>query len=350
MPSDKLKVAICGGSGYAGAELLRILAGHPHATVTAVTSEKSSGKSPVDLFPHLATYAGLLYEPLEPETLLKKADLFFMALPHKASQPAVATFFNSGKKVIDLSADFRLKDPAVYEEWYKTPHEQRDVLKNAVYGLPELHRAKIKRARLVANPGCYPTGSILGVYPALKAGLVQPESIVIDSKSGASGAGRQSDVKYSFCEVNDSFMAYGIATHRHTPEIEQELSAIAGGELAVNFTPHLLPLDRGIISTIYLKLKKKASSEDAVKIYQKAYKNEPFVRVLEGEKLPVLKAVRGTNRCDIGMKVNQRTGTLVVVTAIDNLVKGASGQAVHNMNLMMGFPEDAGLTALAVYP
>jgi len=344
------KIAICGGSGYTGAELLRILALHPDSKVVAVTSERSQGKSPADLFPHLAGYEHLVYEPLLPDKLLKKADLFFMALPHSASQAAVAFFFKKGKKVIDLSADYRLKDPAVYEEWYKTPHSNKGVLKSAVYGLPELHRARIKKTSLIANPGCYPTGAILALYPALKGGLIDPESLIIDSKSGTSGAGRQTDVKYSFCERNEDFMAYGIGTHRHTPEIEQELSVIIKKPVKVNFTPHLLPVDRGILTTVYASLAKKATTLEVLSLYKRLYRGEPFVRVLEAEKFPNIKAVRGSNRCDIGLKVNTRTNTLVIVSAIDNLVKGASGAAVQNMNVMMGFPEDTGLKQVALFP
>ncbi len=351
MSNEPLKVAICGASGYAGAELLRILSWHPGVEVVSVTSERSGGKSPVELYPHLNKYDYLLFEPLSPEILAGKADFFFMALPHKASQPAVALLYRKGKKIVDLSADFRLKDPSVYEQWYKVPHNQRDVLKKAVYGLPELHRARIKKAGLVANPGCYPTGAILGAYPALKSGLASPEGIIVDSKSGTSGAGRQSDIRFSFCEVNEGFRAYSVASHRHTPEIEQELSAIAKREtLTINFTPHLLPVNRGILSTIYLKTAKKTTTEEALSIYRKTYRNEPFVRVLAPGALPDISSVRGTNRCDIGMKLDERTGTLIVITAIDNLVKGAAGQAVHNMNLMMGFPEETGLAQPAVFP
>ena len=345
-----LKVAICGASGYAGAELLRILSGHPEVEVVSVTSEKSSGKSPVELFPHLQKYTHLSYEPLLPEGLLRKADFFFMALPHKASQPAVALLHKEGKKVVDLSADFRLRDAAVYEEWYKTPHNYKDVLKKAVYGLPELHRAKIKKTGLVANPGCYPTGAILGIYPALKNGLASPEGIVVDSKSGTSGAGRQSGQRFSFCEVNEAFQAYSVASHRHTPEIEQEISAVAKKPVTINFTPHLLPVNRGILSTIYMKAARKTATEDALSVYEKIYRNEPFVKILGPAQLPDISAVRGTNRCDIGIRFDGRTGTLIVITAIDNLVKGAAGQAVHNMNLMMGYPEETGLTQLAVFP
>lgn len=350
-----MKVAVCGASGYAGAELLRILSGHPGVEVVSVTSERSRGLSPVQLFPHLKheKYGHLSYEPLVPENLSQKADFFFMALPHRASQAAVALIFGKGKRVVDLSADFRLKAPSVYEQWYGSTHEERGVLKHAVYGLPELHRARIKKARLIANPGCYPTGAILGIYPALKGGMASPEGIIVDSKSGTSGAGRQSDVRFSFCEVNEGFRAYSVATHRHTPEMEQEISAIAKKNITINFTPHLLPVNRGILTTIYLKTagkKKKATTESAVSLYEKYYASEPFVRVLPVGTLPDISAVRGTNRCDIGMKFDERTGALIVITAIDNLVKGAAGQAVHNMNIMTGFPEDTGLGQLAAFP
>lgn len=345
-----LRVAICGGSGYAGAELLRILAAHPHVNITVATSEKSAGKKVTDLFPHLYRYRDVIYEPLDREKIISRADLFFMALPHAASQVAVDFFVAQGKKVIDLSADYRLRDAATYEEWYKVPHMFPGTLKKAVYGLPELHRKKISRASLVANPGCYPTGAIIGLIPAIKKGLIKLDSIVIDSKSGTSGAGRQSEVSFSYCEINEGFRAYSIASHRHTPEIEQELSAAAGKSVRVNFTPHLLPVDRGILTTIYAKLAKGLEGKDVHGIYQAAYGKEPFTRVLDTGKFPNVKNVRGTNLCELGVAVNKRTATLIVVTAIDNLVKGASGQAVHNMNIMMGFDETEALNAIALFP
>jgi N-acetyl-gamma-glutamyl-phosphate reductase len=345
-----LKTLICGGSGYAGGELLRILSKHPEVSVTGVTSEKSAGKSVTDLFPCLYQYASLRYEPLRKEHILHKADLFFMALPHAASQEAVDFFYRHRKKVIDLSADYRLRKPEVYEAWYKVPHRFRNSLRAAVYGLPELYRNKIKKAALVANPGCYPTGAILGLLPALKKGFIDGSSLVIDSKSGASGAGRKADVSLSYCEVNEGFKAYAIGTHRHTPEIEQELSVSSGKEIKVNFTPHLLPLDRGILTTIYSPVSQKTSADAILKAYEVFYKKEPFVRVLKYGLYPNIKNVRGTNYCEIGLKLNERTNTLVIVTAIDNLVKGAAGQAVHNMNIMMGFDEKAGLAMPALIP
>ncbi len=345
-----LKIAICGGSGYTGVELLRLLSNHPEADVTAITSEKSAGRKLTDLFPHLHRYADLDYEPLNKERLLKKADIFFLALPHGASQEAVNFFYRSGKKVIDLSADYRLSDPETYEQWYGLRHDFTATLKRAVYGLPEINRKKIRKAGLVANPGCYPTSAILGLMPALKKNLVDVSSLVIDSKSGASGAGRKADLAISFCEVNDGFKAYGIGTHRHTPEIEQELGSLAGKKITVNFTPHLLPLDRGILTTIYARMSKKMAQDDIVGVYKKAYAAEPFVKVHDSGSYPNIKNVRGTNFCEIGLKLNERTNTLIIVSVIDNLVKGASGQAIQNMNIMTGLDETTGLTAPALFP
>ncbi len=252
--------------------------------------------------------------------------------------------------MIDLSADYRLRDARTYEEWYKVPHRFRETLKKAVFGLPEIHRNKIRKAKLIANPGCYPTGAILGLMPSIKGGLVDTASIVIDSKSGTSGAGRKGDISVSYCEVNEGFRAYSVGTHRHTPEIEQELSLLFGQKVVVDFTPHLLPADRGILTTAYARVEKKVSAGDILRKYRNAYRAEPFVRVLDVGKYPNIKNVQGTNFCEIGLKLNERTNTLIIITAIDNLVKGASGQAVQNMNIMMGFDEKTALDLLAVYP
>jgi N-acetyl-gamma-glutamyl-phosphate reductase len=348
--NGKIRVAICGGSGYTGVELLRILSGHPRVKITAVTSEKSAGKKVSALFPHLLKYRTLVYEPMNKIGLLNKADLFFLALPHGASQDAVQFFFENGKRVIDLSADYRLSDPLAYQEWYGLPHKHLTTLKKAVFGLPEIYRSKIRKAKLVANPGCYPTSAILGLLPAVKSRLVDVSSLVIDSKSGTSGAGRKADLAVSFCEVNEGFKAYGIGTHRHTPEIEQELSSAAGKSIRVNFTPHLLPVDRGILTTVYARLSKKTDTAAILNIYKKLYKDEPFVRVLDEGLFPNIKDVRGTNFCRIGVKVVSRTNTLIIVSAVDNLVKGAAGQAVHNMNIMFGFRETTGLESLGLFP
>ncbi|HYA12444.1 MAG TPA: N-acetyl-gamma-glutamyl-phosphate reductase [Thermodesulfovibrionales bacterium] len=345
-----IRVAICGGSGYTGGELLRILSRHPTVTIKAVTSERSAGKSVVDLFPNLHIYSNLIYEPLRVGNILDKADLFFMALPHGESQESVDFFFRQGKKVIDLSADYRLKDAKTYQQWYKVEHKFQKTLEKAVYGIPELYSEKISKANLIANPGCYPTGAILGLYPAIKNKIIDIASIIIDSKSGTSGAGRKAEIAFSFCEVNEGFKAYAIATHRHTPEIEQELSAIAGKDIIVNFTPHLAPFDRGILTTIYSRLMKQMDTKKIIELYKKIYAREPFTKVLEEGRFPNVKNVRGTNLCEIGLMVNQRTNTLIIVTAIDNLMKGASGLAVQNMNIMMGFDEKTALDTVALFP
>jgi len=345
-----IPVVICGGSGYTGGELLRILSGHPDIEITAVTSEKSAGKSVPEVFPHLHECRHLVYEFLKKEELLDRAEFFFLALPHGTSQDAVNFFFSKNKNVIDLSADYRLTDPKVYEEWYGIPHNFVSTLRRAVYGLPEIYRKRIKRSRLIANPGCFPTAAILGLLPALKNELVDVSSIVIDSKSGTSGAGRKADLSVSYCEVNEGFKAYGVGTHRHTPEIEQELSLLCGKKIRVNFTPHLLPVDRGILTTIYAPMKKRRRVGEIVKIYEGIYKKEPFIRVLEYGMYPNIKNVCGTNICEVGLKLNERTNTLIVVTAIDNLVKGASGQAVQNMNIMLGIDEKTALDTLALFP
>lgn len=345
-----LKVAICGGSGYTGGELIRLLSNHPLVRITAVTSEKSAGKAVSDLFPHLINHSNLIYEPLNKKKLLTRADLFFMALPHAASQEVVDFFFRHKKKIIDLSADYRLRSPEIYEEWYKVPHKFHTTLRKAVYGLPELYRKEIAKADIIANPGCYPTGAILGLYPSLQTKLIDTDPIVIDSTSGTTGAGRKADIAFSYCEMNEGFKAYAVASHRHTPEIEQELSAISGKNIKIDFTPHLAPYDRGILTTIYAKLKKNIEAKKILDIYKNIYAKEPFVRALAEGKFPNVKNVRGTNLCDIGLAVNKRTGTLIIITAIDNLMKGASGQAVHNMNIMMGFKETTGLETIALFP
>ncbi|MEW6001610.1 MAG: N-acetyl-gamma-glutamyl-phosphate reductase [Nitrospirota bacterium] len=345
-----LKVAICGGSGYTGGELLRILSNHPDVTVTIVTSEKSAGKAVNEIFPHLHVYSHLIYEKLKVEEIVDRAELFFMALPHGTSQEPVNFIFKHSKKVIDLSADYRLKNGKIYEEWYRIPHRFQKDLRKAVYGLPEIYRKKISKAGLVANPGCYPTGAILALYPAVKSKIIDSMSIVIDSKSGTSGAGRSSDVALSYCEVNEGFKSYAVTTHRHTPEIEQELSFLTGKDIKVNFTPHLAPFDRGILTTIYARLVKELSPKEVIQIYKKKYATEPFIKVLDEGKFPNVKNVKGTNLCEIGLAVNMRTDTLIIITAIDNLMKGASGQAVHNMNIMMGFDEKRALDTAALFP
>jgi len=345
-----LKVAIVGASGYTGLELIRILHCHPEVAVTCLTSEQSAGKSISEIFPTLRGRCDMLLENLEPVRVAEKADLVFTALPHKAAMEVAPTFLKLGKKVIDLSADYRLTDPAVYGEWYE-PHMNPAYLKKAVYGLPEIRRTKIKAAKLVANPGCYPTSIILGLAPLLKKGLIRPQSIIADSASGVTGAGRSAKVDSLYCEVNEGYKAYGVGgVHRHTPEIEQELSLLAGVPLKVTFTPHLVPMDRGILSTIYAAPLEELTTAKLIKLYEEFYEGEPFVRILPQGCLPSTSFVRGSNFCDIAPMVDMRTGRIIVVSAIDNLVKGASGQAVQNMNLICGFPETTGLDGLALFP
>ncbi len=347
-----LKVAILGGSGYTGCELLRLLLKHPKVDVTSVTSERYSGLSVSDVFLN-SRDTSIKFEPLHLKSLTKKADLFFLCLPHKASQDAVAFLNKAGKRVIDFSADYRLKKPAEYKRWYKTEHRHTSLIKKTAYGLPEIHRNSIKKTLIIANPGCYPTSAILALAPVIREDLVDTGSIIIDSKSGVSGAGRTPAQPFMFCETNESVMAYAVTAHRHTPEIEQELSLLSGKKINVVFTPHLIPMDRGILSTVYVKLKENTSLSGLIRLYKKFYYGEPFIRILGNGKYPTTKAVRGSNFCDISIfidKRNRKNQTLVIVSAIDNLLKGASGQAVHNMNIMYGFDETTGLTALPHSP
>ncbi|MBI5644153.1 MAG: N-acetyl-gamma-glutamyl-phosphate reductase [Deltaproteobacteria bacterium] len=336
-----LKVAIFGASGYTGFELLRILATHPGARVIAATSRQYNGRAVSDVFPSLTGfYDGLDFSDPEDRTAVK-ADIAFSAMPHGASQEVVPELLRSSR-VIDLSADFRIHDPKVYNAWYGE-HKSEGLLKDAVFGLPELYRPSIKDARLVANPGCYPTSAILALAPLLKAGLIETGSVIIDSKSGVSGAGRGASLDTSFVEVSPGFKAYKVGAHRHTPEIEQELSLLAGTEVSVTFTPHLLPVSRGILSTVYASAKKGISTKDAHGIYQEFYGRERFVRVMPVGKYPDISQVRGSNYCDIGVYADETRNRIIIVSVIDNLVKGASGQAVQNMNIMSGLDEAAGL-------
>jgi N-acetyl-gamma-glutamyl-phosphate reductase len=350
MSGKKINVAIVGSSGYTGAELMRILLNHPQVTVTAITSEKSAGKPISSIFPHLAGLTSLVCEHLDPDTISMKSDLVFLALPHVTAQEAAFRFNKLGKKVVDLSADYRLSDPSVYAMWYEHTHQYPELLKEAVYGLPELHGSRIKKASLIANPGCYPTSAILGLAPLMQKGRVDLGSIIIDSTSGVSGAGRSTSLTHHFPEVNEGFMAYKVGTHRHTPEIEQELSALAGKQITLSFTPHLAPMNRGILTTLYARQLTAFDTASLHALYQDYYKKAPFVRMLPLGQFPNVRNVRGSNFCDIGVYADQRTGRVVVVTAIDNLVKGASGQAIQNMNLMMGFDEEEGLRFAGVFP
>jgi len=343
------KVAVIGASGYTGVELLRLLASHPRAEVVAVTSRQYEGLGIEQVFPSLRGYFKLTCEPVDIASIAARADLIFTALPHKSAMEVIPDFLATGCKVIDLSADYRLHDQAVYETWYQA-HTSPELLGQAVYGLPEINRAQIKKAHLVANPGCYPTSVALGLAPLLQNKLIDHTSLIIDSKSGTTGAGRGLKEGCLFCEVNEGFKAYGVTSHRHTPEIEQTLSQLAGEAVMVNFTPHLLPVDRGILSTIYASQSQGKSTAELLRLFQEFYADEPFVRVLPEGQLPNIAHVRGTNLCDIGLVTDERTGRVVIVSVIDNLCKGAAGQAVQNFNLVSGFDERTGLTAAPLFP
>ena len=349
-------VGLVGVTGYTGMELTRILAGHPGLMLVRATSRSEAGKSLADLYPYLSgpgdlgRMGALTVTQPDPADLAKACALVFLAVPHKTAQEIASALIAKGVKVVDLSADFRLRDKATYEHWYATPHTEPKLLAEAVYGLPELYRADMAGARLIANPGCYPTSSILGLCPALEQGLVHTGDIVIDAKSGTSGAGRKASVGTLFCEVADSFRAYNLTKHRHTPEIEQEVSLLAGESVALSFNTHLLPIGRGILSTIYTRLKKPMTLKDVHALYAERYADEPLVRVLPIGTLPETRWVRGTMFCDIGLAVDERLGRLIILSAIDNLCRGASGQAVLGANLMLGLPETQGLPTAPLMP
>ncbi|MBA2848777.1 N-acetyl-gamma-glutamyl-phosphate reductase [Thermosulfuriphilus ammonigenes] len=345
-----IKVAVVGASGYTGAELLRLLACHPEVEVVSITSRKEKGRLLKDVFPSLAlAYPDLHFEDPEPKTLARKADLVFCCVPHRAAMAIVPDLLAAGVKVVDFSADFRLKDPATYERWYETKHTAPELLDEAVYGLPEIWREEIMEAHLVAGPGCYPTSVILPLHPLLSQGLIERE-VIIDSKSGVSGAGRAAKLPLIFAEVNEAFRAYGLPGHRHIPEMEQELSFAAGSEVRVSFVPHLLPITRGILSTIYVFPRPGVSGDHLREALKKAYQGEPFVSVLPPGELPDVAHVRGTNQCRLAVVPDERTARVVIISVIDNLVKGAAGQALQCMNLMCGLKETMGLVGPALYP
>lgn len=337
-----IKVGIMGASGYAGEELIRILLNHPKVQISCVAAKIEKALI-CELYPWLRGRLDLECADLKADTICKKCDVIFLALPHKVSMEVAHVFLKAHKKVIDLSADFRIKDVGVYEKWYEVEHKYPEYIKTAVYGLPEFYREKIKDADLIANPGCYPTSIILGCAPLLKKHIVETDFIVCDSKSGLSGAGRAPVQNLMFTEMQNSFKPYKVNAHRHMPEIDQELSSIGGNKVKVIFIPHLVPMERGLLSTVYLKLKKEISDKEASSLYKDFYKKEYFIRVLEEGVYPDTRDVVRTNFCDITVKVFPERKLAVVMSAIDNLVKGASGQAVQNMNIMYGFDEKEGL-------
>jgi N-acetyl-gamma-glutamyl-phosphate reductase len=350
---SKIRVAVAGASGYMGAELLRLLHVHPQITLTGVTSDRLAGERLDQAYPHLRGLSDLAFHDLDAHWLSDVADVVFLALPHLESQRTVPVLRAAGVKVVDLSADYRLKNANDYVEWYKAAHLDPDGLAHAVYGLPELHRKSITGASLVASPGCYPVGAILATAPLVKGGLARLDGIVIDGKSGVSGAGAQGrkiDPMYLYTEANENVQAYGIGFHRHTAEMEQELSLLAGEPVRVCFTPHLVPLNRGLFTTASVPLATKLTTTDLVKIYREFYAGEPFVRVLDEGQRPATRAVVGSNYCDVAVVTDTRTGRAVCVSAIDNLGKGGSANGIQNLNVMQGWHERTGLEAPPVYP
>jgi N-acetyl-gamma-glutamyl-phosphate reductase len=349
---NKAKIGVLGASGYTGAELLRLLIRHPRVDIALLTADRRAGKPMAEVFPQFAPYPLPVLSAIEGADWPKLAlDLAFCALPHGTTQKVIADLLARAPrtKVVDLSADFRLADPAAYARWYGHEHFAPQLQKEAVYGLTEMYRPQIKAARLVANPGCYTTCAQLALIPLLKAKAIDPDEIVIDAKSGMTGAGRAAREEMIFSEVSEGFHAYGVGHHRHMSELDQEFSLAAGREVIVSFTPHLVPMNRGILSTIYVR-GTKASPEDLQALLAKAYADEPFLHVLPFRALPQTRHVRGSNMTFIGVAADRIAGRAIIVSALDNLTKGASGQAVQNMNVMLGFPETMGIDQVALFP
>jgi len=349
MTGKKLKIGIVGGTGYTGVELLRLLTIHPNADIIAVTSRGEAGMPVAEMFPSLRGYLDLAFS--DPATVdLTQCDVVFFATPHGVAMSQAKALLDAGVKLIDLAADFRLQDTATFEKWYKLPHACPDVLKNAVYGIPELYREKIKQAKVIGNPGCYPTTVLLGLAPLLEKNLIDfSVPIIADSKSGVSGAGRKAEVATLFAEASDNMKAYGVAGHRHHPEIHAQLVKLAGVKLDFIFSPHLIPMIRGMFSTIYVKLSANAKNMDLQALYENRYLNEQFVDVLPAGSLPETRSVRGSNQLRIALH-EQMEGYLTVLVVQDNLVKGAAGQAVQNMNIMFGLEENSGLRVVPLLP
>ena len=350
-----VKVGIIGATGYAGNELVRLLMGHKDVEIKWYGSRSYIDKKYAEVYQNMFEIVEDTCLDDNMEELASKVDVIFTATPQGFLAGVLTEEILSKVKIIDLSADFRIKDVKTYEKWYKIEHKSPQFIEEAVYGLCEINRDKVKGARLIANPGCYTTCSILTAYPLVKEGLIDPDTLIIDAKSGTSGAGRGAKLPNLFCEVNENMKAYGVTNHRHTPEIEEQLGYAAGKEIVVNFTPHLVPMNRGILATEYATLNKKADStlptyEEVKAIYDKYYKNEKFVRVLEKDICPETKWVEGSNYVDVNFKIDERTGRIVMMGALDNLVKGAAGQAVQNMNLLFGFDEAEGLNLVPMFP
>lgn len=349
-----VRVGIVGGTGYAGGELLRILYHHEGVRVTYVASRSQVGERVDDVHPALAGCYDLAFGPIDPEGLADAADVVFLAVPHGASMELAPKLLHRGVRVIDLGADFRLSDKDAYEYWYGAPHTEAEALREAVYGLPEMHRDAVREARLVANPGCYPTSVLLGVAPLVHLGVIDAHDVTVSAVTGVSGAGGTPGPLYHYPERTENVQAYGVPGHRHTAEMEQGiarlLEARGGGDPRVSFVPHLVPMSRGILATINGRLTQKMATKDVLSVMRSYYRTEPFVRVLGAEQMPATKHVAGTNFCHVTARVDERTGRLVVLSAIDNLVKGAAGQAIQNMNIMYGFDESDSLRARGLYP
>jgi N-acetyl-gamma-glutamyl-phosphate reductase len=343
-----IKVGVLGATGYTGVELLRLLLSHPEVEISWLTSEKFSGKKISETFPQLYKLLDLECVSVSQLRNLDKVDVAFSCLPHGTSMHFVSRLIQTGTRVIDFSADFRIKNVATYESWYRSKHPYKDFLKEAVYGLPEIYREKIGDAKVIANPGCYSTSAILGLAPVLQRGWIKGDSVVVDIKAGLSGAGRAPTLEHHFSESNESVSGYGIEGHSQRPEMEQEFSNLAGAPINVTFIPHTVPMSRGILATIYAPLKEKKNYEDIAETYKEYYGGESFVRIYEKGKFPATKNIRFSNFCDIGIGLQE--DVLISVVAVDNLVKGASGQAVQNMNIMFDFPEDEGLKSPGMYP
>jgi N-acetyl-gamma-glutamyl-phosphate reductase len=345
-----LKVGIIGGSGFTGAELMRLAVNHPEIEIGYVTANQYAGTRVDMLYPSLTGIIDKEFESYDLEKA-KKNDILFLALPHGKAMEVAPELLQAGCKVIDLSGDFRLDDADTYEAWYKTPHTNHELLGKAVYGLPELYSEQIKKASFVSNPGCYVTAAILALAPLLKSKDISTKGIVINSLSGVSGAGRDAKPETHFCKVDENLVAYKVGgTHQHIPEIEQYLTDVAGEDITISFTPHLMPISRGILTTAYADLATQASVNDLIDVFEGFYEGKPFVKVLSNGIMPQTKSVLGSNYCHIGIAVDGRTGKVIIISVIDNLVKGASGQAIHNMNLMMGFPEETGLKGCGLWP
>ncbi len=345
-----MKVGIIGSTGYAGAEIVRLLHTHPEAEIVWYGSRSYIDKKFSEVFGNMFKLVEDVCKGENMEELASQVDVIFTATPQGLCQTLVSEEVLSKVKIIDLSADFRIKDVSIYEEWYGIEHKSPEFIEEAVYGLCEVNRDKIKDARLIANPGCYPTCSFLSIYPLAKEGIIDMNTVIIDAKSGTSGAGRGAKVNNLYCEVNENIKAYGVASHRHTPEIEEQLSYASGEDVVINFTPHLVPMNRGILITAYAKLVKDYSEEELRSIYHKYYDNEYFVRVLESGVCPETRWVEGSNFVDVNIKVDKRTGRVIMMGALDNVVKGAAGQAIQNMNIMFGLPENTGLTLAPMFP